>query len=548
MRTPATFFFIIAICASLALGASGSLAEEARRDTLRESLLPNSRASDADSVSSASRPVSPTTDADVWSRIRNGFRMPALDTPRVDSQLELFTRHPQTFAKTAERAGMYLYHIVGEIEERGMPMELALLPFVESAFRPDVVSSAKASGLWQFIPSTGTHFDLQQNQWQDERRDVIESTRAALDYFQKLYDQFGDWHLALASYNWGEGNVQKALDRNERNGLPADYLNIRMPAETANYVPRLEAVKRIISRPADYGIELPDIGSEPYFVKVFRDKDIDTRTAAKLAGMKFEEFKMLNPGLNRPVIVGAHENAMLIPADNVDEFIENLIQWRSNGKRLSSWKLRRLMPGESLTDLAEDSGMTVEEIRRINRIPHNRKVAPDSMLLVKAAQDEPSEQLEGRNTSFRLEPLPSVPKIRYRQIRYRVRKGDTLASIAQRLHVTTRSIVVSNHLRRPQVSRNMELLITVPVINRAQSYARISAEKAAYQQRAQLRLQAGRALPKKKAAPVSGKKSAVRSKPQAKGQAARHGGKFAAVPAARRTAAARVPATPKRKK
>ena len=518
MHIPAKLTFLLAAGIFLGLGPSCAFSAEPARDTLRESLLPNESPQKTDAVSSASRPSSPVWSADVWSRIRNGFRMPPLDSPRVDSQMELFTRNPAAFARTAERAGMYLYHIVGEIEERGMPMELALLPFVESAFRPDVVSSAKASGLWQFIPSTGTHFDLQQNQWQDERRDVIESTRAALDYFQKLYDQFGDWQLALASYNWGEGNVQRAVERNERNDLPTDYLHLRMPQETANYVPRLEAVKRIILRPADYGIELPDIGSEPYFVKVFRDKDIDTRTAAKLAGMKFDEFRMLNPGLNRPVIVGAHENAMLIPADNVDEFVENLIQWRSNGKRLSSWKIRRLLPGESLTDLAEDSGMTVDEIRRINRIPQNRKVAPDSMLLVRAGQDEAPEQLEGRNTSFRLEPLPSVPKIRYRQIRYRVRKGDTLASIAQRLHVTTRSIVVSNHLRRPQVSRNMVLLITVPVINRSPNYARISAEKDLYRKRSHLRLQAGKALPKKSATASSHRASVTQTPRNASAQ------------------------------
>ena len=202
----------------------------------------------------------PAPNIDVWTRIRNGFKIPTLESARVETQVAAISRHPESFAKTATRAGMYLYHIVGQVEARGMPMELALLPFVESSFRPNALSSAKASGLWQFIPSTGTTYSLNQNLWKDERRDVVESTRAALDYFQKLYAQFGDWQLALAAYNWGEGNVQKAIDRNAQAGLPTDYSHLRMPLETANYVPRLEAVKRIIQNPSAYGVTLPDIG------------------------------------------------------------------------------------------------------------------------------------------------------------------------------------------------------------------------------------------------------------------------------------------------
>lgn len=253
----------------------------------------------------------PAPNIDVWTRIRNGFKIPTLESARVETQVAAISRHPESFAKTATRAGMYLYHIVGQVEARGMPMELALLPFVESSFRPNALSSAKASGLWQFIPSTGTTYSLNQNLWKDERRDVVESTRAALDYFQKLYAQFGDWQLALAAYNWGEGNVQRAIDRNAQAGLPTDYSHLRMPLETANYVPRLEAVKRIIQNPSAYGVTLPDIGSEPYFVQVFRDKDIDVKTAARLANMKLDDFKLLNPSFNKPVIVGAHNTAML---------------------------------------------------------------------------------------------------------------------------------------------------------------------------------------------------------------------------------------------
>ena len=451
---------------------------------------------------------------EVWSRIRRGFKMEKLESARVDAQLAAFTRNGRGFTRSAERAGLYLYHIVGQVEARGMPMELALLPFVESSFIPTAVSPAKASGLWQFIPSTGTTFSLEQNLWKDERRDVIESTRAALDYFQRLYDMFHDWQLCLAAYNWGEGNVQRAIDRNAAAGLPTDYSHLRMPAETANYVPRLEAVKRIVLSPETYGIELPDIGSEPYFVQVFRDRDIDIQTAAKLAGMSLADFKMLNPGFNRPVIVGAHENAMLIPADNLDTFMENLAARRSSGRRVASWKTHRLQAGESLLTVAESYGMTEDEIREANRIPAGRRVAENSLLLVRADSDEPRAELGGEGSFFRLEAVPTVPKIQYRQVRYRVRKGDTLDSIASRLHVSRRSIVVSNRLRSSQVRSGQTLVIAAPVIERSPSIHRIEAERRAYKEARRYKLDA---TPKRSASASSGRKapaSAKRAKPK----------------------------------
>ncbi len=467
----------------------------------------------------------PEPSVDVWARLRSGFKMPALDSSRVEAQTNAIARNPEAFAKTAERAGMYLYYIVGQVEARGMPMELALLPFVESSFKPTALSPARASGLWQFIPSTGTQYSLDQNLWKDERRDVVESTRAALDYFQKLYAQFNDWQLALAAYNWGEGNVQRAVDRNVAQGLPGDYSHIRMPQETANYVPRLEAVKRIVQNPSAYGVELPDIGSEPYFVQVFRDKDIDLKTAAKLAGMQLEDFKKLNPGFNRPVIVGAHDSAMLIPADNLDEFLENMALWRSNGKRISSWKTRRYQKGESLADIALDTGMSEDELREVNRIPGNRRIAENSLLLVRADANAPREEIEGGDSFFRLEPIPSVPKIQYRQIHYRVRKGDTVEGIADRLNVTPRSIIVANRLRSSKLKRGMSLAVTVPVIRRNVG----TAEVRAYREARGYRLNAmdSRQGNSRRSVKSAGKRAAGRSSAQKARAPAKKGGQAA---------------------
>ncbi|MDR3911214.1 MAG: transglycosylase SLT domain-containing protein, partial [Sutterella sp.] len=213
---------------------------------------------------------------DVWDRIRRGYAMPALENDKVDRWLEYYRRKPDYLNRMFERSGRYLYHILEEVENRGMPTELALLPFVESAFQPEALSRAKAAGLWQFMPATGTHYSLEQNLWRDDRRDVLESTRAALDYFEYLYGMFSDWHLALAAYNWGEGSVQRAIRRQQARKRPADYQHLRMPNETANYVPKLEAIKRIVTDPSKYGVKLPDVGNEPFFVTVTKPRDIDT--------------------------------------------------------------------------------------------------------------------------------------------------------------------------------------------------------------------------------------------------------------------------------
>ena len=249
--------------------------------------------------------------ASVWDRIRGGFGIPELNSPLVDRWTTYYAKDPEYVQRMAMRASQYLYNIVEEVESRGLPMELALLPFVESAFQPEALSRAKASGLWQFMPATGADYALEQNLWRDDRNDVLESTRAALDYFEYLHGMFNDWQLALAAYNWGEGSVRRAVERAKRSHKATDYAHLKMPRETANYVPKLEAIKRIVKDPGRYGIELPDVGNEPFFVRITKPRDIDLKTAAELAGMSEAEFRQLNPSFKLPVIVASHNLSLI---------------------------------------------------------------------------------------------------------------------------------------------------------------------------------------------------------------------------------------------
>lgn len=399
----------------------------------------------------------------VWVRIRSGFGVPELNSAAVDRWTDFYVKDPDYVRRMAMRASQYLYNIVEEVEARRLPTELALLPFVESAFQPEALSRAKASGLWQFMPATGRNYSLEQNLWRDDRRDVLESTRAALDYFEYLHGLFGDWQLALAAYNWGEGSVQRAVRRAEARRQPADYAHLRMPRETANYVPKLEAIKRIVTNPGKYGIELPDVGNEPFFVRVTKPRDIDLKTAAELAGMPEKEFRALNPSFKLPVIVASHNNVMLLPADRLDFFVDNLASWMDSGQPLSRWSTYKLKEGESLAAVAERAGMTESFLREVNGIPEGRKVLANSTLLVLAEGDEQVDiSAEEADARLRLSPLTT-----WRRVTYRVRSGDTLSTIARRWHITASSIVKANRLRSDRLRVGQRLVLTVPNVARS---------------------------------------------------------------------------------
>jgi membrane-bound lytic murein transglycosylase D len=332
-------------------------------------------------------PPMPTIDLttppdDLWQRMRNGFSMPDLDSPLVADRQAWYLNRPDLLKRIFERSRRYLYHIVVELEKRGMPTELALLPVVESSFNPLAYSSARALGMWQFIPATGKTYKLQQNTWFDQRRDIVASTGAALDYLQTIYEMHGDWHLALASYNWGENAVGRAVAKNQAKGLPTDYRSLKMPTETAYYVPKLQAIKNIIAQPQLFGITLDPIPNRPYFGTVELSNNMDIALAARLAEIPVEEFIALNPAYSRPVMPSAANSPLVLPAEKVQTFLANLQNHEAQDKPLSAWLTHILKSGEKLDGVAKRYGISAVRLKQLNGINAKTKIAPGLALLV----------------------------------------------------------------------------------------------------------------------------------------------------------------------
>lgn len=400
-------------------------------------------------------------EVDVWGRIRKGFGIPDLDNPLVTTQTTWYSSRPDYIQRTTTRASRYLFHVVQELEKRNMPTELALLPFIESAFNPQAYSSAKAAGMWQFIPSTGRDFNLKQSVFKDERRNVIASTDAALTYLQKLYGMFGDWHLALAAYNWGEGSVQRAINKARAAGRPTDFnsLSIYMPAETRNYVPKLQAVKNIIAAPSQFGITLPKVENQPYFVTINKTRDMDIKVAAKLAELPVEEFKALNPQFNRPVITGSPDTQILLPQNNAEKFKENLSKWTH---AFSSWTAHKITGArERIETIAAKFRTTPQVIREANNIPPKTRLKAGSTILVPKTEGAEEKDINAElvdNATMAVEP--DVPDTR--RITIKVGRHDSLASIAKRHNVSIAQIKSWNRLSRDSVAKGQTLQLHVP--------------------------------------------------------------------------------------
>ncbi|WP_084267745.1 transglycosylase SLT domain-containing protein [Azohydromonas lata] len=377
---------------------------------------------------------------DLWSRVRSGFTVPDLDNDYVRRAEQWYSQRPDYVQRMTERGGRYLYHIVEEVQRRGLPTELALLPFIESAFNPQALSTAKASGMWQFMPATGRDFELRQNMFRDDRRDVLASTRAALDYLTRLYGMFGDWHLALAAYNWGEGNVQRAVARNAKAGLPTDFENLRMPEETRYYVPKLQAVKNIVIKPDAFALALPDLKNHPYFLGVPIERDIDVALAAKLAGLSLEEFKQLNPQMNQPVILAAGTPQVLLPYDNASTFVSNLSRYRGQLASWTAWVVPRTMRP---ADVAKELDVPESTLRDVNRIPLRMLVKAGSTLIVPRTEQVARDVAEHIADNASIALAPDVPPLQ-RVVIKAARRGETVAAVARRTHTTVAQLSAWN--------------------------------------------------------------------------------------------------------
>jgi membrane-bound lytic murein transglycosylase D len=400
-------------------------------------------------------PDSELVKTDLWARIRNGYGMHELDSALIAKHEQWYASRPDYMARMTDRGRRYLYYITAEVERRGMPTEIALLPMIESAFNPGAYSTSAASGIWQFIPSTGKHFGMPQNWWYDGRRDVISATNGALTYLQKLHNQFGDWELALAAYNCGEGAIARAQQRNRVKGLPTNYSSLDIPTETRNYVPKLLAIKNIISAPENFGLTLPAINNAPYFSAISMSDKIDVKMFAELADISVAEFVALNPAHNRPVILHEDKSLILLPVDHVDTFLAN---FENNKKPLLSWQSYQSKNGERLDELAPKLGLSIETLRSVNSLSAHTDHARGQTLLVPLNEAMPETEL----TAFDVHLAPPLREVLQpvrptendtdeddsdvkKTATHKVRRGETLGSIAQQYHVNVSSLRSWNH-------------------------------------------------------------------------------------------------------
>jgi len=413
---------------------------------------------------------------DLWQRIRNGYAIPDSTSSLVARHEEWYSTRPDYIKRMVERSQKYLFHIVEEVEKRGMPTEIALLPMIESAYNPQANSTSSASGIWQFVPATGKHFGLKQNWWVDNRRNVTFATDAALTYLQKLHTMFGAWDLALAAYNAGEGTVGRAIERNRKLGLPTDYESLDLPAETKNYVPKLQAIKNLMTNPENYGLKIQTIANTPYFAKVTAPAQIDAHLAAKLAEISDDEFLALNPSNKRPVITSNGEkHELLLPILSAQTFRNNLAGY---DKPLVSWRTYLAKRGERMESIASKFGMQLSQLRIVNNLPSQNKIKNSATILVpngnktdfssakpitKTNDAETAPAVENNddisakqgsanidinntetpveNNTDKIEPVKQV------SVTHKVKKGENMQTIAKRYGVSVKQIMAANSLK-----------------------------------------------------------------------------------------------------
>jgi membrane-bound lytic murein transglycosylase D len=445
------FTCLLAACQSLPNGAEESASTEVPLDNLSAETVQTQPYADSEQVNPELMPKVAEQLSEVvaslpdpspihaWDRMRQNFTLTIPNNSRINKELNWYKKHPKYIQRIQQRAAPFLYFILEEIEKRDIPAEIALLPAVESAFQPFAYSPGRAAGIWQFIPSTGRYFGLKQNWWYDGRRDVVSSTHAALNYLQRLSEQFdGDWELALAAYNSGGGTVRNAIKRNLKRGKSTDYWSLKLPEETSAYVPRLLALAKIFKDAESYGIELDPIADEAYFATVDIRSQLDLALVAEMADIPIQELYLLNAGFNRWATDPDGPHQLTLPIDRMEQFNQKLAALPQE-KRLS-WKRYKIKSGDSLSVIARRHGTTAKLIKQVNKLRGNKIRAGKHLLIPVSsknidhyvyAQDQRKAAIQNRSRKGT-------------KRHHRVQSGESLWTIARAHNVSYKKLAVWN--------------------------------------------------------------------------------------------------------
>lgn len=456
------FTLLVASCSSTpekVVGASASPSvtysktKQKQKHTPWEQAYNESLEENENPLSSENPPITlpPQDPTDVWERIRNGFVISDYKTlePDTERQLRWFIDHQDYVARVVERARPYLFYIVEEVKKRNMPMEVALLPVVESGFKPMAYSPSHAAGLWQFIPGTGELYGLEQNWWYDGRRDVVKSTQAALDYLEKLHNDFGDWQLAFAAYNCGEGTVGRAIKKNQEQGKPTDFWSLDLPKETSAYVPRLMAVSHMVKYPERYELELSPIDNKPFFGQVNVGSQIDLAMAAKMAGISEKQLHQLNPAFNRWATAPQGNHKLVLPLEKIPTFKTALAKMPASQR--VQWARHEIKRGESLSIIARNYDTTVDVIKQANKLGTTQIRAGRNLLIPVASHDISKLALNKAQKSVSPENV--------KKSTYVVKAGDTWWDIARKNNTDVKTLTQQNNKSAKDILRAGEKLV-----------------------------------------------------------------------------------------
>jgi membrane-bound lytic murein transglycosylase D len=387
----------------------------------------------------------------MWDVIRSEFHLPHYeDNPLVQQQVEWFMNHQDFLYRSASRAAPYLYYISQQARKRHLPAEIVLLPMMESAYNPFAYSTAGAAGIWQMMPGTASGFGIKQNWWYDGRRDVVASTKAALDYLVYLGGFFdGNWLLALAAYDTGEGNVLAAIRKNTRNGISTDFWSLPVAQETRDYVPRLLALATIIANPDQYPVDFPPVNNAPYLAQIDMGEQIDLKEVADLAGLSFSEIKQLNPGYTHTATDPNGPFKIVLPIENVEQFTENLTQSSQYAQNYKHYKIRT---GDTILAIAKKFKTSTSSLREMNQLKNNR-VKPGSKIMVPQTTHHESQYASVRSTNL---PVIHTDTSHHYVLQpgdtlYMVRRGDDVYKIANRFHLSPQTLYAVNEINNKRI-------------------------------------------------------------------------------------------------